>query len=61
MHARQPTPTTRYGVSGGVCISFINVYYLFMQVSLAPVGEDKFSKLLHTCHNTLAALLEVNV
>ena len=38
-----------------------NLYYLFMQVSLAPVGEDKFSKLLHTCHNTLAALLEVNV
>jgi len=33
--------------------------YTNYQVSLAPVGEDKFSKMLVICHNTLAALLEV--
>ena len=30
-----------------------------LQVSLAPVGQDKFSRLLQATHNTLAALLEV--
>ena len=33
---------------------------MFIQVSLAPVGTDKFSRLLQICHNCLAIILEVS-
>lgn len=41
-----------------MCI--ILIILTVMQLSLAPVGTDKFSKLLQNCHNSLAALLEVS-
>ena len=31
-----------------------------VQVSLSGVGEDKFSRLLRSTHNTLSAVLEVH-
>ena len=36
------------------------IFLAVLQLSLAPVGTDKFSKLLQNCHNSLAALLEVS-
>ena len=42
-----------------MCIGVINILIFVLKVTLVAVGEDKFSKLLQVCHNTLAALLEV--
>lgn len=33
---------------------------LMIQVSLDPIGTDKFSKLLQICHKCLATLFEVS-
>ena len=38
---------------------YIYLNHVYVQVTLVAVGEDKFSKLLQICHDTLAALLEV--
>ena len=37
-----------------------NLLFVFFQVSLSAVGEDRFSKLLQICHNVLASILEVS-